>query len=101
MLQMTDVYTNIGESDVIESEDVLGDVFGPEDGGDHQEIGSETSDNEEPELLEYNEEPLTEAEQSQLKADLKTLVKYHGMEQAFGAHLNLDLLGGQGLARFT
>ena len=67
MLQMTDVYTNIEESDVIESGDVLGDVSGPEDGGDHEDIGRETSDNEEPELLEYSEEPLTEAEQSQLR----------------------------------
>ncbi len=98
MLQMTDA--NTGESDVIESEDILGDVS-ESDGSDHEGIGSETSDSEEPELLEYNQELLTEAEQNQLKADLKTLVKYHEKEQAFGAHLNLDLLGGQGLARFA
>ena len=94
MLQMTDI--NIGESDVIESDDILGDVSESEDGSDHEGIGSE-----EPELLEYNEELLTEAEQNQLKADLKTLVKYHEKEQAFGVHSNLDLLGGQGLARFA
>ena len=99
MMQMTDI--NIGESDIIESEDIMDDVSGSEDGGDHEGIGSESSDSEEPELLEYNEELLTEAEQNQLKADLQTLVKYHEKEQAFGAHLNLDLLGGQGLARFA
>ena len=57
-------------------------------------------DHEEPDLLEeYNEEPLTEAELQQLTADLSTSIKYHGKEQTLAQHLNLELLGPQGLAR--
>lgn len=56
-------------------------------------------DQEQPDLPEYHEEPLTEAELQQLAADLNTSIKYHGKEQTLKQHLNLELLGPQGLAR--
>ena len=52
-----------------------------------------------PDVPEYHEEQLTPAELKQLMKDLATTVKYHGKEQALEAHLNLPLLGPQGLAR--
>lgn len=58
-----------------------------------------TDDHQEPDVLDYHEEPLTEAEQQQLTVDLSTRIKYHGKEQTLKEHLNLELLGPQGLAR--
>ena len=57
-------------------------------------------DHEEPDVLDYHEEPLTEAEKQQLTVDLSTRIKYHGKEQTLKEHLNLELLGPQGLARY-
>ena len=76
-------------------------VVNADDLEDEKEAPADESadDHEEPDVVDYHEEPLTAAEQQQLTVDLSTRIKYHGKEQTLKEHLNLELLGPQGLAR--
>lgn len=94
LLQMTD--SNSADTDISDegsssaigdSQDNYGLIF--------NDLGLELQ----PELPRYQEEPLLQKEQQQLRQDLEVPIKCHGREQLLQQHLNLDLLGPQGLAR--
>ena len=105
VLQLTDfatVYLD-EESSGYSSDPSVVSTDSLDDFDDEMEVPAESdelaNDHEEPDLPEYHEEPLTEAELRQLTADLSTTIKYHGKDQSLEDHLNLELLGPQGLAR--
>lgn len=67
--------------------------------GSDQEPASDAS-GAELDLPEYMDEPLLPLEENQLQQDQQVLIKYHGRLQPLQDHLNIKLLGSEGLARY-